>query len=51
LVRDKEILYEAKQDATDLVFSDPGLAKPEHAKLRRQMLGRYGAVLDLGDVG
>ncbi|MDR0609726.1 MAG: ATP-dependent DNA helicase RecG [Planctomycetaceae bacterium] len=51
LVRDKEILYEARKDAGDLVFSDPGLAKPEHAKLRRQMLGRYGAVLDLGDVG
>ncbi|MDR2115909.1 MAG: ATP-dependent DNA helicase RecG [Planctomycetaceae bacterium] len=51
LVRDKEILYEAKTDATDMVFSDPGLAKPEHAKLRRQMLGRYGAVLNLGDVG
>ncbi|MDR1271335.1 MAG: ATP-dependent DNA helicase RecG [Planctomycetaceae bacterium] len=51
LVRDKEILYEARQDATDMVLTDPGLAQPEHAKLRRQMLGRYGAVLNLGDVG
>ncbi|MDR1140984.1 MAG: ATP-dependent DNA helicase RecG [Planctomycetaceae bacterium] len=51
LVRDKEILYEARQDATDMVLADPGLAQPEHAKLRRQMLGRYGAVLNLGDVG
>jgi ATP-dependent DNA helicase RecG len=51
LVRDKEILYEARNDATALVFSDPGLAKPEHAKLRKQMLNRYGAVLNLGDVG
>ncbi|MDR1964955.1 MAG: ATP-dependent DNA helicase RecG [Planctomycetaceae bacterium] len=51
LVRDKEILYEARQDATAMVLADPGLAQPEHAKLRRQMLGRYGKVLNLGDVG
>jgi ATP-dependent DNA helicase RecG len=51
LVRDREVLFEARKDATDMVLTDPGLAKPEHAKLRKQMLGRYGAVLDLGDVG
>jgi ATP-dependent DNA helicase RecG len=51
LVRDKEVLYEARQDAGEMVQSDPGLAKPEHAKLRKQMLNRYGSVLNLGDVG
>ncbi|MDR3181843.1 MAG: ATP-dependent DNA helicase RecG [Planctomycetaceae bacterium] len=51
LVRDKEVLYEARQDAGEMVQSDPGLAKPEHAKLRKQMLNRYGKVLNLGDVG
>ncbi len=51
LTRDRAILEEARQAAAEMVQSDPGLAKPEHAKLRRQMLGRYGAVLELGDVG
>ncbi|MCL2004928.1 MAG: ATP-dependent DNA helicase RecG [Planctomycetaceae bacterium] len=51
LVRDKEILYEARGDAMCLVQGDPGLARPEHAKLRKQMLSRYGTVLNLGDVG
>jgi ATP-dependent DNA helicase RecG len=51
LTRDREVLEEVRKDAIDMVHADPGLAKPEHAKLRKQMLGRYGAVLDLGDVG
>jgi ATP-dependent DNA helicase RecG len=51
LVRDKEVLYEARKDALEMVLADPGLAQPEHAKLRRQMLSRYGSVLNLGDVG
>jgi ATP-dependent DNA helicase RecG len=51
LVRDREVLLEARADAAELVRSDPGLSQPEHAKLRKQMLSRYGAVLNLGDVG
>ncbi|MDR2346977.1 MAG: ATP-dependent DNA helicase RecG [Planctomycetaceae bacterium] len=51
LVRDKEIVEEARKDAIEMVTSDPGLANPEHTKLRRQMLTRYGTVLNLGDVG
>jgi len=51
LVRDKEVLLEARSDAMELVRLDPGLSQPEHAKLRKQMLNRYGAVLNLGDVG
>ena len=31
--------------------TDPGLALPDHARLRRMMLGRYGQALELGDVG
>ena len=42
---------EARSDAVELVCDDPGLSRPEHAKLRKQMLSRYGAVLNLGDVG
>lgn len=51
LVRDRDILFEARRDASDLVREDPGLAATQHAALRRQMLGRYGTVLNLGDVG
>jgi ATP-dependent DNA helicase RecG len=51
LLRDTQFLEEARRDALALVAADPGLAEPEHAKLRRQMLARYGKVLDLGDVG
>jgi ATP-dependent DNA helicase RecG len=51
LVRDAEILAEARRDARELVASDPGLSQPDHALLRRMMLARYGKELDLGDVG
>jgi len=51
LVRDQAVVEEARRDATELVTHDPGLAKPEHQLLRRQMLARYGEVLELGDVG
>jgi ATP-dependent DNA helicase RecG len=51
LLRDTAFLEEARRDAKLLVEADPGLARPEHAKLRRQMLARYGQVLELGDVG
>lgn len=51
LVRDAAILEEARRDATAMIAADPGLAKPEHSRLRKQMLNRYGQVLDLGDVG
>jgi ATP-dependent DNA helicase RecG len=51
LVRDADILEEARQDAKNLVAADPGLSQPEHALLRRMMLVRYGQALELGDVG
>lgn len=51
LARDQEILREARTVATQLVKQDPGLALPEHQKIRRQVLARYGKVLELGDVG
>ncbi|WP_442484092.1 ATP-dependent DNA helicase RecG [Aeoliella sp. SH292] len=51
LVRDAEILEEARAAAFELFKQDPGLANPEHAKLRAQMLRRYGAALELADVG
>ncbi|MDR1493520.1 MAG: ATP-dependent DNA helicase RecG [Planctomycetaceae bacterium] len=51
LSRDKEILLEVRQIATEFVRNDPGLSRSEHAKIRKQILNRYGKVLDLGDVG
>ncbi|MCA9241255.1 MAG: ATP-dependent DNA helicase RecG, partial [Planctomycetales bacterium] len=51
LQRDREILEEARKAAQELYDSDPGLRKPEHEKLRKQMLYRYGEALELGDVG
>jgi ATP-dependent DNA helicase RecG len=51
LQRDREILEEARQQAQLLVAADPGLKQPDHARLRRQMLQRYGKALELGDVG
>jgi ATP-dependent DNA helicase RecG len=51
LLRDADVLEEARRDAQALVAADPGLAHPDHARLRRQLLTRYGQALDLADVG
>jgi ATP-dependent DNA helicase RecG len=51
LRRDQAVLDEARLAAQRLFREDPGLTAPEHARLRRQMLARYGNALDLGDVG
>ncbi|MCL6501993.1 MAG: ATP-dependent DNA helicase RecG [Pirellulales bacterium] len=51
LRRDAGLLEQARQDAQALVRQDPGLARPELARLRRLVLARYGKVLELGDVG
>jgi len=51
LRRDQSVLEEARREAAQLFSADPGLKRPEHARLRRQMLTRYGAVLELADVG
>jgi len=51
LARDLDLLQEARGDAQTLVTTDPGLSHPDHARLRRMMLVRYGKALELGDVG
>jgi ATP-dependent DNA helicase RecG len=48
---DQDILEEARREAKSLFAADPGLNNPDHARLRRQMLVRYGKALDLSDVG
>lgn len=51
LLRDADVVRLAREAAADLVGSDPGLRKADHARLRRLVLTRYGKSLDLGDVG
>jgi ATP-dependent DNA helicase RecG len=51
LRRDCAVLEEARRQAQKLFAADPGLNHPCHARLRRQMLVRYGAALELSDVG
>jgi ATP-dependent DNA helicase RecG len=51
LNRDRELLEAARREAQLLIAADPGLHHPEHAKLRHQMLARYGKALDISDVG
>jgi ATP-dependent DNA helicase RecG len=51
LRRDRELLEETRREAQLLVSDDPGLKHAEHARLRQQMMTRYGAALELGDVG
>lgn len=51
LVRDAEILVQARGIAQKIVEEDPNLDLPEHSILKRQVTQRHGAVVALGDVG
>ena len=42
---------QSRQAADQLIAADPQLTRAEHAGLRRQVIARYGQVLQLGDVG
>ena len=51
LVRDADVVQEARRDAQTLTSNDPELTDPAWAKLRRMLLQRYGKVMELADVG
>jgi hypothetical protein len=51
LISDAELLGIARKDAFVLVAADAGLAKPEHTGLRAAVECRYGATLELSEVG
>jgi ATP-dependent DNA helicase RecG len=51
LIRDAELVAQAKQMAAELVAADPELKQPDIERLRRMMIHRYGHALDLSDVG
>lgn len=51
LLRDESVLEETRVAARETLTADPGLSDPSFRLIRQQMLRRYGAVLELGDVG
>ncbi len=51
LQRDRAVLEETRAAAEELLLQDAGLSAAELKRMRQQMLRRYGAVLELGDVG
>jgi ATP-dependent DNA helicase RecG len=50
-LQDTELLQLARKDAIAMVAADAGLRRDEHALLRRAVLERYGATLELSEVG
>jgi ATP-dependent DNA helicase RecG len=50
-IADRDILEMARDDAIALVADDARLAKPEHAPLRQKVKERYGASLELAEIG
>jgi ATP-dependent DNA helicase RecG len=50
LVRDADMLQQARQEAFALLKQDPHLKAPVHRALRETMLRRWEAKLDLGSV-
>jgi ATP-dependent DNA helicase RecG len=51
LAADVDLLRLARRDALALVKADAGLRRPEHARLRAEVLRRYGKTLELAEVG
>lgn len=51
LLRDRDLLEQARSDAWDLLKADPGLKSPDHVDLRAAVLERYGTSLDLAEIG
>ncbi len=50
LVRDEEILLEARDAATGIIEVDPQLHSDEWRRVQKQVLSRHGGMLSLGDV-
>jgi len=48
---DRDILEQARDDAFALLTADPRLRSPEHAALRQAVLERYGASMELAEIG
>ncbi|MDH5192396.1 MAG: ATP-dependent DNA helicase RecG [Nitrospira sp.] len=50
LVRDGDLLAQARQEAFSLLQSDPGLKEPAHKGLREAMLRKWEKKLELGSI-
>ncbi len=50
LVRDGDLLQQARQEAFSLLKSDPGLKEPAHQELREAMLRKWEKKLELGSI-
>ena len=46
LLRDMDVLVEARREAFALVAADPGLKHPDHRPLRREVKDLLGADVD-----
>jgi ATP-dependent DNA helicase RecG len=51
LQRDFELLVSARQDAQKILEADPHLNSSDFAILKKRVMNRYGAALDISDVG
>lgn len=51
LQRDEELLVEAREEARQILASDPELNSPAFSEIRNRVMARYGDRLELGDVG
>jgi ATP-dependent DNA helicase RecG len=51
LRRDSDVLQRARADARALIAANPAFDDPAWARLRRMVIARYGASLELADVG
>jgi ATP-dependent DNA helicase RecG len=51
LVRDAQLLDQARREASALIMQDPTLSEPQHRPLKQSMLRRWSNKLDLGAIG
>ena len=51
LLRDRDVVLEAREAAQSLIGREAQWLDSQFEPLRKQVLRRYEAVLDLGDVG
>lgn len=51
LQRDFDLLVSARNDAQQILSSDPDLGSEEFSAIKQRVISRYGSALDLVDVG
>jgi ATP-dependent DNA helicase RecG len=51
ITQEMELLRVAKEDALELLKSNPDLSRPEHGALRRRMVRQFGDDLFLAQIG